>query len=346
MKVCIITMHWVRNCGTYMQAYALGEKIKQLGHEVVYLAPSMDRHIRNAAKFCKHFGKALLKRDFKYALMKTRFHMQALRDTRRLRQVHAVADVNRFVLGSDTIWQMHIPHIHRMLDRYLGLCFPGEKVFAYAASSNDTPLEYIQKDGRLKAALRRMRDVSVRDGNTLNVVRHLTDRPVELVCDPVLLHDPEFYRSIERPCKHKDFILVYGFGTDFPGEERIREIRRFAQEHGKTLISFGLNRKWCDISLRYDFLSMSAYFDHADCVVTNTFHGTVFSILYHKRFVQFALNKPKVKYILEQFNLLNHAITKQDSVESVLTREMDHADVQKRIDVLRSSSIEYLGKNL
>ena len=346
MKVCIITMHWVRNCGAYMQAYALGEKIKQMGHEVVYLAPNMNRRLRNTLKFCKHLSQILLKRDFKYASMKIRFHTKALQDSRHFHQVHSVQDVDRFVLGSDVIWQIRSPHVFRLFDRYLGLLFPGEKVFSYAPSTNDTPLEYFQKDGRLETALKRMHGISVRDENTLNVVQHFTNRPVELVCDPVLLHEPEFYRSIERPCKHKDFILVYGFDPDFPGKERIQEIRQFAKKQGKTLISFGLNRKWCDISLRYDFLSMSAYFDRADYVVTNTFHGTVFSILYHKSFVQLAQDKPKVKCLLDQFDLLDHALMPQEHVETVLSREIDHSKLQSRLDALRSRSIEYLHNNL
>lgn len=346
MKVCIVTMPWIKNCGAYMQAYALGEKIKQLGHEVVYLAPNMERRIREILKFCKVLGKVLLRRDFKYAGMKTRFHFQASRDLRHFHQVHSTGDVDRFVLGSDVIWQIRSQHIYKNFDRYLGLPFPGEKVFSYAPSTNDTPLERFQQDGRMEAAFKRMRAISVRDGVTRDVVRQFTDRPVELVCDPVLLHTPDFYRSVQRPCPLKNFILVYGFEENFPGKERIQEIRRYAKEKGKILVSFGLNRKWCDVSVRYDCLAISAFFDQADCVVSNTFHGTVFSILYDKRFIQFAPRKPKVKFILEQFSLTDRGISPETSVESILDQELDHADVQARLEALRASSIEYLQRNL
>lgn len=346
MKVCIVTLHWAKNCGAYMQSYALGEKIKQLGHEVVYLKPDMNLRIRNAFRFWKDMGKVLRRRDFKYARMKMRFHLRATWDLRHFRQVHSTEGVDRFVLGSDVIWQINVQHIYRRFDYNLGLPFPGEKVFSYAPSANSTPLERFQQDGRMEAALKRMHAISVRDGVTRDIVRQFTDRPVELVCDPVLLHTPDFYRSVQRPCKHRDFILVYTFGDACPNESQIHELRRFANEKGKILLSFGANRDWCDVSLRFDFMSMSAYFDQADYVVTNTFHGTVFSILYGKKFVQLSRNKPKVKYILEQLNLSSRTVSPETSVESILDQELDHADVQARLEALRASSIEYLQRNL
>lgn len=346
MKVCIVTMHRAENCGAYMQAYALGETVKELGHEVVYLKPNLRWQVGNIKVLCLDLLKALAKLDFRFMGMKLRFHAQAMRDIRRFSEIRRPRGVDRFVLGSDVIWQIRSSFVRREINRYFGLDFPGKKVFSYAPSANGTSLEQFRQDARVKKALERMRAISVRDTDTRNTLAQLTDRPIEVVCDPVLLHDRDFYRRVQRKCPYRKFILVYAFRRNFTNEQRIDEIRAFAAKRGLKLVSFGLNRSWCDISVPYDYLSMSAYFDRADYVITNTFHGSIFSILFGKRFVQFSRKKRKVVNLMEQFDLTERILHPECTLETVLDAPADDARWQACIAELRRHSIEYLQKNL
>lgn len=248
MLVCIVTLHRARNCGAYMQSRALAEKIKQLGHEVVYLSPSgmQKRHYANL--LIKNLLGPVCRRSFSEFSLNLRFNYQLFRDQHQLRETKHTEHIDCFILGSDVIWQLRSDLIYRHMDRYFGLSFPENKVFSYAPSANGAAPELFN-DERISLALKRMRDISVRDESTRQIISAHTDRPVSLVCDPVMLHDPDFYRTIQRPCPHRDFILVYAFGHKDFTESRIREIQSYAKANGKKLISFGINRKWCDLSV-------------------------------------------------------------------------------------------------
>lgn len=346
MKVCIVTLYRARNCGTFLQAYALGEKIKQLGHEVVYMRPTFKRRLRYLRLNLFSYLSAIKRRSMKVLLLSIHFNHRSRLDRHRFREVYRAKDADRFVLGSDTIWQLNRAPGSEYLNRFFGLAYPGDKTFSYAPSANGSSEEIFRNDSRLYHALKRMRDISVRDESTRRLVQSITGRQAQLVCDPVLLHDTEFYRSIQRPCRHRGFILLYTFGMSDFTDARIREIRSFARDHGAKLISFGVERKWCDLSLPYDSLAMPAYYEQADYVITNTFHGTVFSLLYGKQFVNLATRKAKVLDLLSYFGLSERTLAPEGSIVQILNRRIDQADLKKRIEDLRASSISYLQRNL
>lgn len=342
MKVCIVTIHKAQNCGAYLQAYALGEKIKELGHDVVYLYQPFSPKglIVSILIGLKRF-------DIKRISLRLRHFFNAMRDQHHFKEVRNVQDVDRFVLGSDVIWSIQSQYIQKNFARYFGTSLPGEKTFSYAPSCDNTVVEDFYNDPRVKPAFQRMRDISVRDERSKAIVAEVSGRSVELVCDPVLLHDASFYHEVQKPCPHKNFILVYALNPDgFCNEKRIREIQEFAKKHKKKLICFGLNYTWCDLCVPHDYFAMNAYFEAADYVITNTFHGTIFSILNHKRFVEFSRQKLKVVQLMEQLGLYDRVIQPETTVEEILERELDHEDLDKRIAVLRKNSIEYLKRNL
>ena len=344
MKVCIVTMHKAQNCGAYMQSYALGEKIKELGHEVVYLYQPF-----SVPLLIKTLYTAVMEFDLKQVSLILRYLPNALRDVRHFKEVRDVQDVDRFVLGSDIIWNIHSKYIQKNFNRYFGVSFPGEKVFSYAPCCANSDPELFRREKRIAPALTRMRDISVRDTHSLDIISEASNRPVELVCDPVLLHDAAFYRKAQRPCPHKDFILVYAFHAfrqGFCGEKRIQEIKEFAKKHNKKLISFGQNYSWCDLCVPYDYFGMNAYFEAADYVITNTFHGSIFAILNHKKFVEFSRKKLKVVQLMEQLGLYDRVLQPEAPVAEILERELDHEALDARLHALRESSTAYLRRNL
>lgn len=346
MLVCIVTLHRARNCGAYMQSYALAEKIKQLGHEVVYLSPTTIRKRHYAKQFVKSLLGPVCRLSPAQLWLNLRFNYRLFQDQRRFREVNSIGNIDCFVLGSDIIWQMRNAPTSENMDRFFGLDFPENKLFPYAPSANGTALDVFLKDERIVPALNRMRALSVRDKSTLETIRALTGQDAQLVCDPVLLHEADFYRAQQQPCRHKDFILVYAFGMQDFSDERIREIQSYAKARGKKLISFGLIRKWCDLSVPYYSMAMSAYFDRADCVITNTFHGTIFSLLFGKRFIQLASSKAKVTDLLSHFGLESHILAPGGSIAAILDQEIDQNDLKKRIEDLRADSIAFLERNL
>ena len=71
-----------------------------------------------------------------------------------------------------------------------------------------------------------------------------------------------------------------------------------ARAEDLKIVTFGNYNTWCDLNLPYDPLLFLSIYDKADYIITNTFHGTVFSILYHKNFV--ARNKSRLSKLVNQ----------------------------------------------
>jgi hypothetical protein len=84
----------------------------------------------------------------------------------------------------------------------------------------------------------------------------------------------------------------------------------------------------------------------ADHVVTDTFHGTIFSILFEKSFGSFAARKMKVGYLLRSLGLSDRGLDDEGSIESVLLRPIDYEVVRRAIAPLRARSAEYLESSL
>ena len=91
---------------------------------------------------------------------------------------------------------------------------------------------------------------------------------------------------------------------------------------------------------------MIGYYKKADYIVTNTFHGNVFSIIFNKQFVSFGKNKKKVKYLLEEFGLSHRLIDETDSISAVLDTAIDYTRINKTLEEKRNASLQYLEEAL
>lgn len=347
MKVCVVTVYNSENCGSILQAYALGEKIKALGHEVCYLQRDIKGTGASTKAVMKIIAKAIGTGNFGNVPLKLKFHWQCREDQKRFRVItpEEARDVDCFVLGSDTIWKLGNEYFYKHLNRYWGLDLPAGKCISYAPSVDGTPEDMYAKEPRVKQALEQMQAISVRDTYSRNTLAPLTKKPIELVCDPTMLHTRDFYQRIQRDCTEENFILLYAF-RDFCTKKQREDIIRYAKKTGKKLVSFGVYRKWCDVSVPFDAFVMPAYFEKADCVITNTFHGTVFSLIYGKRFANYAVKSSKVVELLRQFDCEMQMVKAENPVDAVLERQMDRIHIQKCLVQQRESSGDYLTRAL
>ena len=113
---------------------------------------------------------------------------------------------------------------------------------------------------------------------------------------------------------------------------------------GKKTLSIGVKQSFTDEYRCVDPFTMLAYFKNADYVVTDTFHGTVFSIKYQ---IPFAVliresNREKLSDLLVKFNLENRIVNKSRNIEKVLESEIDNKIIKKYIHLFRRESILYL----
>ena len=239
------------------------------------------------------------------------------------------------IVGSDEIWNIKNNSFYHAPE-YFGMNLNNKNIISYAPSANITTAEDMKEyDENLN--FEKFSKISVRDKNTFNLVKTMSLKDVSLVVDPTLL--VKNYSKYEAIINVKSkYILVYGYKFS---KSEIASIKKLKAKTGFKLYSIGMPQMWCDkqiMATPFEFLS---FIKNAEMIVTETFHGTIFSILYNKNFVSFANNKSKLCDLLERFNLESRDASKKNLI-SILEEKIDYAKVNKILEKERKKSIDWL----
>lgn len=300
MQIKTITCHDVYNLGASLQAYALAEYLKDCGHDVQiidYKPAYLSRHYSLSWVANPKFDRPLVRQAYLLAKLPGRLRArkslrkQRFDDFRRdllplthrryesveeLRERYPEADL--YIAGSDQIWNPVFPNGK---DPAFFLEFvPGEKrKISYAASFSVDELEAVDQK-RMQPWLERLDAISVREISGVKLLAKMGLQGVQ-VMDPVFLLDKERWETLAVRPDTDGYILVY----DFDGSDRVREMaRQLAERTGKRIVSVfpmgGASEVWFDMGPR-EFLGAIL---NADCVLSNSFHATAFSLIFHKEF--------------------------------------------------------------
>lgn len=302
MKVGILTFHFGRNYGALLQAYGLRKAIDSLGNEtrVVHYVPQHFSGYMSSAETnllrlgWRTYGPRLAierrLRTFKF----NHFKRKELRLSPRCRNkeelIQQVAEFDALVVGSDQVWNLNYVDSN---DLCYFLDFPiPEKVrcLSYAAccGRKDQPPTYLST---VSSLLTKFHSVSVRNDVTADFVKSLANRVSTVVADPTLL---DSYVDLEDGYISKSrYLLMYVLEKkSFANYEKI--IGNLKKRLGMPVLAIadgnqfwhdepipGADRTLFGVSVGR-FLSL---IKQSECVVTDSFHGTIFSIKYQKPFV-------------------------------------------------------------
>ena len=182
-----------------------------------------------------------------------------------------------FVTGSDQVWNPYLADLEKLFIKFA----PGEKRIAYAASIScpEIPQDKLQAfiDG-----VNGMKEISVREQAGADLIQQLTGRRVQVVADPTMLVTAEDWRSIARKpswLKGDEQLLV----TYFLGKRPDSVIESIARENGLQIVNMLDERVFEHYAIAPE--EWLWLIDHARFMYTDSFHGTVFSILFRTPFV-------------------------------------------------------------
>lgn len=250
------------------------------------------------------------------------------------------ADV--YFCGSDQIWNTTI---NNGLDPAFFLDFAPEGAVraSYAASFSVSKIPQ-EHQAFVKSMLDKMDFISVREKTGLNILNTLGISGGVNVCDPVLLLDTDHWMSMVQRPRYSNYILVY----DQENSKSIRNIaRKIAKQQGKRIVAIEnlYPMTYADHREKYagplDFLSLIT---HADCVITNSFHCTAFSLIMGRQF--FVVNRTHQKVnsrmqdLLSTLGIADRMIVDAASTDTPL--HIDYASVHPRLDAIRQTSKEYI----
>lgn len=251
-------------------------------------------------------------------------------------------DMDATVIGSDEVFALHTGPT----PCFFGHACPGKKVFVYAGSFGPTNYEDIEKRrcmALIKSGLENMAGVSVRDENSFNIVTRLLGHEPSLVCDPVFLYGYENERAAFKRINLPPYLLVYAYDNRMNDPSEVEKIKEFARSHKLEIVSPGFYHAWCDRNIHVDPIELLNYFACASCIITDTFHGSVMSILTHGNFAVIPRsNGNKLLNLLSEYGLSDRITPNMLNLSDLFSEKIDFVRVDRELSRRRAVSAAYL----
>lgn len=360
-KIGILTMHKVTNYGSFLQAFALKQILTELFNaDVYFIEIRKGVNILNTtngtlrkSRFHKLVNLLFKPGDFFQSLAKSKFQRKFENKYNHnylplLALAKAPPNVyDLVIIGSDEVFNCTQNAPWGFSTQLFGDYLNSKKIISYAASFGYTTLERITEYGleeRIDHALKKLNDISVRDDNSYEIIKALMNVAPKVHADPVLIYD---FSNFIKPdnVHHQNYILIYA--KKIYSTSEINAIRKFAACKNKKLICIACHYSWCDhVIIPESPFDVLAYFSMADFIVTDTFHGTIFSVISCKKFVTIIRdsNKQKLTYLLETLKLQTRIVYEMKHLEKILDTTIDYDSVRELIDMEKRKSLLYFEK--
>ena len=285
LKVGVLTFHKCINYGSYWQARCLVEGLRARGHDTELLDHDCVCVRRAEAKCALQpkLPQRTPRQELNAYAAKTRRFVEAIANlplSRRfsLHEPEAASAYDAIVVGSDEVWNFRHPW-YGSKPIFFGDGLRAGRLISYAASfGNHSAWDGIHPEWACK--LGRFSAISVRDENSLHLVREGTDSDPPIVLDPCL----QFPEAIRGGTRHRgNYAIVYGYL--FP-EWLSSRVRSWADGAGVRLVSVGYSNPWADEQrIGAGPVEFASLMSGARAVITNFFHGCVFALVNGKPWV-------------------------------------------------------------
>lgn len=343
MRVGVLSLYFrTYNYGAQLQAYALQKAIEKLGHDCELI-----RFMWCREQTVEGYKNVSIDQNAFIDFSNSIPHSKKVYDADTIRD--CTGDYDAFVVGSDQVWgaENSMPLIKRPV---MTLSFAGDDKIklAYAASlgcnRTSSKIEEV-----LRSGLRNFDFISLREESAIDYVSELAGKQIMHVLDPVFLITKEEWSSASVVCDGKPYIFYYTAGGDEKQKNIVDAIKHKLKLPVRQL-GYIKGEKIGPI----EFISMIR---HAEYVVTDSFHGTAFSIIFNKPFVSLPVdNVPtdksrniRIFNLLSHFSLLDRFVEYKGGIESItdhicnkLDEKINWTAVNRLIHEGKKTSVGYL----
>lgn len=329
MRIGIETIYDGYNFGCYLQAYAMQTFLEEAGHEVVVIDHS---------NFKSRIARRYFAKSYKRTLVKIRRFLTFRKSWKKLNifSFSNISNLDLTIIGSDEVWNIENPSFEH-LPQFYGIGCKGNVNLAYGPSLGYSTLDSYKNHSNLTNSIRQnIKYFYVRDGFTETFLHNIGIEKVSRVCDPTFLIYDQWKSLRQDYSINDDYLLYYSYHDETPFKNYIL---KFAKARGLKVVVAGFNYKWCDKQLIVNPFQFLDLVSKAKYVVTSTFHGSIFSILFEKKFVVIHPND-KVVDLLARYGVDNLAKVdcEYESFKDVLIASPNYDSVFKRIiEDVRSS---------
>lgn len=378
MKIGILTLPLGINYGGILQTWALQTVLQNMGHDIVVLNrgygfPSVvllirrilscgkclyrkyflhDKAVRINSVFASHYYTYYYDdSDLKAFIKKYIYMTNEIRTSKNLYFYVRKYGLDAVIVGSDQVWrETYVPDIS---DYFLGF-IPKKyemKRIAYAASFGTDKCVYSSKTlKRCKDLAARFDAISVRENSGCQIFHTTFSMNVPVVVDPTLLLTTEDYESlISQEKKSGNGVTLVHYILDANDSKR-KIVSDIVTSYSLKSVSLSISPRKADGRLgKLDSVATwLSDFLNAKFIVTDSFHGCVFSILFNKPFIAIA-NKnrglSRFTTLLGSFNLQDRLVFSYEEYmnrKGQLLKPMDYKPVNQRLYELRKESRDFL----
>ena len=379
MKIGIITICKVNNYGAELQAFAIQKRLEQMGYKAEIIDYLYYKNWRfKDTVLSQPFVKLNTKGRFMYWL-KYRFMSWAVdkvlpifnKNEKRRKQnyqlfinsggystqyrsmdelYHANMDYDIYIVGSDQVWN---PSASSSIEPYF-LTFAPQKTpkLTYASSFGVSTINP-ELSERYAKLLNNLDIISVREQSGVDLVKKITGREAKLVVDPTLLLNKTdwspYMKSVSGISPDK-YVLVYQL---LPSQVLLDIALKIGKEKNIPIYSickraYGMKKKHGIINILdagpSEFLWLMV---NAACVVTNSFHGTAFSVNFAKPFCcvlnRERKNNGRMTSLLSKMNMENRILYEDKATDFNIMSAYDEVD-NRNLKILVADSIDFLRK--
>lgn len=360
MKVNIITRHAVANYGSVLQAYATQKAIEKLGHESEII-----NYVRYDEQG-KNISDTMLRRNKKwnsniifrciYKIVQTNIYNGTYKAFKRFRKgflneseqlyscdddLKNVPEGDVYCTGSDQVWGM-IGNVNYDKNYFLDFAL-GKKCISYAASFGKSDLSTeLKKD--LSGLLKKYSSVLVREKSAKELLESLGIKSEQVLDPTLLLNEDDWNEVTDNNIKDKGYVLIYQLHNNKKLEKYAKD---FADRTGKKLIRISVSWLYMFKSGKLVYLptpgQFLGYFKNCDYVITDSFHATVFSIIFNKSFVD-VLPKgtgTRIVSLLEILGLKNRIVDNYEDF-SLIDKVIDYTLVKEKLQREQIRSLKLL----
>ena len=385
MKIRIASCYFIYNYGSLLQAFALQQYLENQGYEVenisiegikreldkikikYYIKEAKDISVvLNKAgrvvqavrrKIDKGYNKCLMQRHLKMDMfVKEKIYLTKKFNSKE-EMAEYVKDSYAVVLGSDQLW---LPS--NVVADYYTLSFVPDEVnkIAFATSFGVSSIPK-QMNQQYKDFLERFQSLSVRESTGQRIISDIANRECALVCDPTMLLSKKEWENafpVDEIIK-EPYIFCYFLGT-------IKEHRVIAKElkkrTGLKLVGLLHSEQYVKCDAGYtDYAPFNIGPEEfvnlirgAQFILTDSFHGTVFSILNNKQFITFTRHSDNEKLstnsriynLLNIFNLEDRMWTNESDYWELVNKKIKYDDIEKKLESFRNQSKTFLEEAL
>jgi hypothetical protein len=376
MKIGIMTL-WQSNgsYGQLLQHYALQQYLRNAGHEpyLIRYAPQNDSppplwykrlyKLLNPIKAAIFMARIIKRKRRNGQLKREESNGQRKFDVFRnkyfdisekiyysykeLSEDPPVADA--YIVGSDTVWDFLS---RKDIERILSLCrayfldFGNQKAIRMSCAASINAVS-IHKNvlKTISQFLNNFKYITVREKQSFDVFKKASLLDVEWICDPTFLHNVDVYREIYKEetgnQKYEKYCLLYKINES--GNFSIKKLYNWAEKQGLKVIYVGEGQSDHYKKINASVFEWISLIDNADCVITNSFHGTCFSIIFRKNFAVFPLTgefkNANIRFnsLFEILGIEERFILKNDL--SVMDKPIDWEIIEQKINYFQNNNV-------